>query len=148
METQSQQEIEQQQYINKLRAEAEALQNSEPAISAKQAVSEVDNQVQRITGQVSDFLAQLPDNVSRFYQEYKLPVLSFAILVVTILLLRIGLAVLGAINGIPLVKPIFELIGMGYTGWFIYRYLLKGSTRQELVANVDSIKNEVIGANR
>ncbi|GFP85353.1 protein curvature thylakoid 1a chloroplastic [Phtheirospermum japonicum] len=32
--------------------------------------------------------------------------------------------VVGAINSIPLVPKIMELVGLGYTGWFVYRYLL------------------------
>jgi len=37
------------------------------------------------------------------------------------------------------------LIGMGYTGWFVYRYLLKASNRQELLTEVDSFKEQVVG---
>ena len=130
METQEQ--AQQQEYATKLQNEA---------------TSQFDSQVQRITQQVSNFLAELPSNVNRFYQEYKLPVLSFVALVVGIVVLRVGLAVIGAINSIPLVKPIFELIGMGYTGWFVYRYLLNSSARKELVENIDSTKKEVLGSN-
>ncbi|BDA75102.1 hypothetical protein RIVM261_032810 [Rivularia sp. IAM M-261] len=130
METQEQ--AQQQEYATKLQNEA---------------TSQFDSQVQRITQQVSNFIAELPSNVNRFYQEYKLPVLSFVALVVGIVVLRVGLAVIGAINSIPLVKPIFELIGMGYTGWFVYRYLLNSSARKELVENIDSTKKEVLGSN-
>lgn len=130
METQEQ--AKQQEYATKLQNEA---------------TSQFDSQVQRITQQVSNFLAELPSNVNRFYQEYKLPVLSFVALVVGIVVLRVGLAVIGAINSIPLVKPIFELIGMGYTGWFVYRYLINSSARKELAENIDSTKKEVLGSN-
>ncbi|KAL5061253.1 hypothetical protein RYX36_032857 [Vicia faba] len=30
----------------------------------------------------------------------------------------------GAINSVPLLPKIMELVGLGYTGWFVYRYLL------------------------
>lgn len=130
METQEQ--AKQQEYATKLQNEA---------------TSEFDTQVQRITQQVSNFLAELPNNVNRFYLEYKLPVLSFVALVVAVVVLRVGLAILGAINSIPLVKPIFELIGMGYTGWFAYRYLLSSSNRKELAQTIDSTKKEVLGNN-
>ena len=119
METQEQ--AQQQEYATKLQNEA---------------TSQFDSQVQRITQQVSNFIAELPSNVNRFYQEYKLPVLSFVALVVGIVVLRVGLAVIGAINSIPLVKPIF-----------VYRYLLNSSARKELVENIDSTKKEVLGSN-
>ncbi|XP_019460230.1 PREDICTED: protein CURVATURE THYLAKOID 1A, chloroplastic-like isoform X2 [Lupinus angustifolius] len=32
--------------------------------------------------------------------------------------------VLGAINSVPLLPKLLELVGLGYTGWFVYRYLL------------------------
>uniref|UniRef100_K3XZX8 Cyanobacterial aminoacyl-tRNA synthetase CAAD domain-containing protein n=1 Tax=Setaria italica TaxID=4555 RepID=K3XZX8_SETIT len=32
--------------------------------------------------------------------------------------------VVGAINAVPLLPKILELVGLGYTGWFVYRYLL------------------------
>ena len=96
-------------------------------------------------GKISEFLAKLPDYISRFYQEYKLPVLSFALLVVAIISLRVVLAVLNAFNGIPLAQPLFELIGMGYTVWFTSRYLLKKSNRKELAAEIGSMKKQILG---
>ena len=30
----------------------------------------------------------------------------------------------GAINYLPLIPKILELVGLGYTAWFVYRYLL------------------------
>lgn len=32
--------------------------------------------------------------------------------------------IVGAINSLPLLPKIMELVGLGYTGWFVYRYLL------------------------
>ncbi|ESQ37747.1 hypothetical protein EUTSA_v10029019mg [Eutrema salsugineum] len=32
--------------------------------------------------------------------------------------------VVGAINSVPLLPKVMELVGLGYTGWFVYRYLL------------------------
>jgi hypothetical protein len=54
---------------------------------------------------------------------------------------------LGAINEIPLLAPTFELIGLIYSGWFLYRYLLKASNRQELFQDINSIKDQVLGKN-
>ena len=140
METQ----VKEQEYINDSEAAVE-LHNSASATQAEQVSAELNNQAQRISKQVSDFFAELPDKISRFYQEYKLPVISFALLVAAIISLRIVLAIVGAVNGIPLVRPIFELIGMGYTFWFTYRYLLKDSTRKELAAGFGLTKKEIVG---
>ncbi|RVW37169.1 Protein curvature thylakoid 1A, chloroplastic [Vitis vinifera] len=32
--------------------------------------------------------------------------------------------IVSAINSVPLLPKIMELVGLGYTGWFVYRYLL------------------------
>ncbi len=58
---------------------------------------------------------------------------------------RVILAVLDAINDIPLAQPVLELVGISYTTWFIFRYLLKDSTRQELVAEIDSVRKQILG---
>jgi hypothetical protein len=55
------------------------------------------------------------------------------------------LAVLDAINDIPLLSPVFELVGIGYTAWFVYRYLLKVETRKELGEEFKSLKGQVVG---
>ncbi|MEH1819667.1 MAG: CAAD domain-containing protein [Nostoc sp.] len=64
---------------------------------------------------------------------------------ITVTALRIFLAVLKAINDIPLVSPFLELIGLGYTIWFAFRYLLKDSTRQELAVEIRLLKKHILG---
>lgn len=103
------------------------------------------NQLQIVGSKVSNFLAQLPEYIGKFYQEYKLLVISFALLVVAVIALRVVLALLNAVNAIPLVNPFLEIVGIGYTIWFTFRYLLKASTRQELAAEISSLKKQLVG---
>lgn len=100
---------------------------------------------QQIGTQISDFLANLPDKTARFLLEYNQQIITVALIITTFIALKIVLAVLDAINDIPLVYPTFELIGIGYTTWFFFRYLLNGSTRQELDAQIQFIRNEIYG---
>ncbi|KAK1376672.1 putative cyanobacterial aminoacyl-tRNA synthetase, CAAD domain, protein CURVATURE THYLAKOID 1 [Heracleum sosnowskyi] len=51
----------------------------------------------------------------------------------------------GAINSIPLLPKIMELVGLGYTGWFVYRYLLFKSSRKELATDIESLKKKIAG---
>ncbi|KAI4328867.1 hypothetical protein L6164_021190 [Bauhinia variegata] len=53
--------------------------------------------------------------------------------------------IVGAINSVPLLPKIFELVGLGYTGWFVYRYLLFKSSRKELAEDIEEIKKKVTG---
>lgn len=52
--------------------------------------------------------------------------------------------VVGSINRIPLLPRIFELIGLGYSSWFTYRYLLFKSNRQELIKEVEDLKRNTL----
>ncbi|KAK4746465.1 hypothetical protein SAY87_012777 [Trapa incisa] len=53
--------------------------------------------------------------------------------------------VVGAINSVPLLPKFMELVGLGYTGWFVYRYLLFKSSRKELVTDIEAIKKKIAG---
>ncbi|XP_066371525.1 protein CURVATURE THYLAKOID 1A, chloroplastic-like [Miscanthus floridulus] len=53
--------------------------------------------------------------------------------------------VVGAINAVPLLPKILELVGLGYTGWFVYRYLLFKESRKELAADIETLKKKIAG---
>ncbi|CAN6478555.1 unnamed protein product [Victoria cruziana] len=54
--------------------------------------------------------------------------------------------VVGAINSVPLLPKIMELVGLGYTGWFVYRYLLFKSSRKELASDIEELKKKIAGS--
>ncbi|KAL7203262.1 hypothetical protein ACSBR2_016540 [Camellia fascicularis] len=53
--------------------------------------------------------------------------------------------VVGAINSVPLLPKIMELVGLGYTGWFVYRYLLFKESRKELATDIEVLKKKIAG---
>eukprot|EP00244_Chara_vulgaris_P007071 TRINITY_DN2653_c0_g2_i1.p1 TRINITY_DN2653_c0_g2~~TRINITY_DN2653_c0_g2_i1.p1 ORF type:complete len:223 (+),score=60.93 TRINITY_DN2653_c0_g2_i1:70-669(+) len=55
-------------------------------------------------------------------------------------------SVASAVNSVPLLPKLLELIGLGYTSWFVYRYLLFKDTRQELLNEIEDLKAKVTGA--
>ncbi|BDI17056.1 hypothetical protein ANSO36C_28580 [Nostoc cf. commune SO-36] len=140
-------ELQQDQYVNTASPnQIEALKGSESGnLAMLPPASKNEEQWQKIGKQISIFLAKIPEYTGRFYQEYKSLIVSFALLVITVTALRIFLAVLNAINDIPLLSPFLELIGLGYTIWFIFRYLLKDSTRQELAAEIRLLNKQTLG---
>jgi hypothetical protein len=95
--------------------------------------------------QVSDFLSTLPEYLGSFFSQYKQPLVTLGLVLSTIVTVKVLLAVLDALNDLPLVAPTFELIGIGYSIWFVYRYLLKASTRQELTSEITTLKSQVVG---
>ncbi|KAG0455043.1 hypothetical protein HPP92_024335 [Vanilla planifolia] len=40
---------------------------------------------------------------------------------------------------------LLELVGLGYTGWFVYRYLLFKSSRKELAEDFEALKKKIAG---
>jgi CAAD domains of cyanobacterial aminoacyl-tRNA synthetase len=97
--------------------------------------------------QISGFLATLPEYVGSLFNKYKQPLVVIGAIVTAIVAVKVLLAILDSLNDIPLVAPTFELIGIGYSAWFIYRYLLKASTRKELTNEITTLKSQVVGRN-
>ena len=95
--------------------------------------------------QVKQILAELPDYIGEFFSDNKRPIVTVGLFFGAIVSLKLTLAILDAINDIPLLSPTFELVGIGYTFWFVYRYLLQASTRQELSEEIKNFKSEVLG---
>ncbi|MBA2749294.1 MAG: CAAD domain-containing protein, partial [Tatlockia sp.] len=87
---------------------------------------------QWLVTQVVDFLSQLSENLGSFFSESQSLLINLGLIFGAIIAFRVSLAVIVAINEIPLVAPTFELVGIGYSIWFINRYLLNTSHRQEL----------------
>ncbi|KAL3159929.1 hypothetical protein ABBQ38_010323 [Trebouxia sp. C0009 RCD-2024] len=63
-----------------------------------------------------------------------------------VVLLWFSSTIVSAVNSVPLVPKLLELVGLGYTSWFVYRYLLFKSSRQELIQDVDELKKKITGA--
>ncbi|CAG9461209.1 unnamed protein product [Pedinophyceae sp. YPF-701] len=64
-----------------------------------------------------------------------------------IVALWLASTVVGAVNSVPLLPKLMELIGLSYSAWFVYRYLLFKSSRQELVADIEDLKKKITGGN-
>ena len=101
---------------------------------------------QKTSQQVKTFVADFYGFVIEFWSDNKSLVTAIGFSLGLIVLLKILLAVLGAINDLPLLAPTFEFIGIIYVGWFTFRYLLRGSSRQELGDNINSVKSQVLGS--
>lgn len=107
--------------------------------------SDTTEQIQVVWDKVSGVLGNLPDYVTEFFKEYQRPLITVGLILGAVVSVKLLLAILNTINEIPLLAPTFELIGLVYTGWFVYRYLLKDTNRQELSENVVSLREQVLG---
>ncbi len=94
---------------------------------------------QEIVSRSYNFLAALPSDIDRLFNQYKQLITSIALIIGIAIALKVVLAIIDALNDIPLVAPTLELIGIGYSIWFISRYLLMASKRQELVQQTQAL---------
>jgi CAAD domains of cyanobacterial aminoacyl-tRNA synthetase len=94
---------------------------------------------------VMDVLAKIPDYIAQFFSDYRQPLLTVGLFVLGIVTVKITLAVLDAIDDVPLLAPVLEIVGIGYTAWFVWRYLWKAENRRELLAEIEAIKTQIFG---
>jgi glutamyl-tRNA synthetase len=106
---------------------------------------EANNQFQGIKGQALEILAELPGILSKFFNQNRKPIITVGLILAVGIGIKVTLAVIDALNDIPLLAPTFELIGIVYSGWFVWRYLLRASNREELWAEIQSFKEQLIG---
>ncbi len=102
-------------------------------------------QFKQISEKISAFLAGLPEYLSDFFGEYRRPLITLGLIFGGIVTVKMTLALLDAVDDIPLLAPLFEMVGFGYTIWFVYRYLLKAENRQELGKEVENLKGQIVG---
>ncbi|MEM8829617.1 MAG: CAAD domain-containing protein [Cyanobacteria bacterium P01_G01_bin.19] len=104
-----------------------------------------DTQVQEYLNIGTSFLSKIFDYIKEFIDENQKLLVNLLLIFLGIVAVKVTLAVVAAINDIPLLAPMFELVGLGYTGWFVYRYLLTTASRKELGQEFESLKAQVVG---
>ncbi len=126
-----------------LNTESPGLSTEAPGAIAKP--SPADKPVQEWLEIGKDFLSKIYDYIGEFISDNEKLLVNLLLIFLAILAVKITLAILAAINDFPLLSPLFELIGLGYTAWFVYRYLWKESSRQELKDEFKALKSQVMG---
>ena len=94
---------------------------------------------------IQDFFDDPFKYVKEFWQQYKSIIINLAIAIAAIFAVKVVVNIISFITSLPLLSPLFELIGFGYSAWFVYRYLLKAQTRQELSSKIEEIKQSILG---
>jgi CAAD domains of cyanobacterial aminoacyl-tRNA synthetase len=101
---------------------------------------------EQIAKQVKDFATKLIQQMqTSFSVEQKSAAIVAVLIIVAIPVIILANKVLNVIDGIPLLEPILELVGLLYTFWFVYRYLIFAQSRKELVDSITGIKSKIMG---
>ena len=85
---------------------------------------------------------ELLDNI-KFDTEDYLPIALYG--TGALVALYLASAVVGAIDAIPVFPKLMELVGLVYSFWFSYRYLIFKNDREELFAKLGELKQEILG---
>ncbi|KMZ71960.1 hypothetical protein ZOSMA_171G00380 [Zostera marina] len=62
------------------------------------------------------------------------------------LALLLSSAIVGALDSVPLLPKIMEVIGFGFSIWFSYRYLIFKKNRDELIVKLKDLKQQIVGS--
>ena len=117
-----------------------------PAISeAPETVEPPQFDIQAVKDRVLNVISDLPEAFGNFFSEYQRPLWTVVGIILIVVTAKALVGVLDSINDVPLVKSTLEIVGMGYSVWFVYRYLLRSENRQELLAKFQSWKAEFLG---
>ncbi|WP_371416820.1 CAAD domain-containing protein [Dolichospermum sp. UHCC 0259] len=109
------------------------------------AAKESESQWQQIIRQIVEFLNRLPDYVGSVFNNNKKGLTTVVLILSAFVTVKVAIALLDAVNDFPLLQPILELIGLFYSIWFTFRYLIKYETRQELAQKFNAFKQESLG---
>ncbi|NER34277.1 MAG: glutamate--tRNA ligase [Oscillatoria sp. SIO1A7] len=145
-ETPSTEEEAQPETVEPIASQEPAETPSTPSVpeTAEETISPI-RQLQAIGQKVLLVLSDLPEYVIGFFGEYQKLLAAIALIIGALLSIKILVAVVDTFNSLPLFTVFFEVIGIGYSGWFICRYLLAAKSRQELLEIIQDFKKQIAG---
>ena len=129
--------MQQTEYINTNPVVSETSESID--LTTQSIAKQLEVQGRQFGNNITVFFAEIPENISRFFQKYKQPITNILLGLSALIAVRVLFAVVAALNDIPLLAPTFQLIGIFYSVWFINRYLLKKPNREELVKKLQSL---------
>lgn len=123
-----------------------SLVQSNRTSSDQLSVSSAFEKVVQVGWGLSTVIGQIPQYWADFWQAYQNPVKLLLGILAGFITLKIVLAILIAINELPLLGSLLELVGLTYGGWFFFRNLVSFVNRQEILAKFQGLKEYVWGS--
>jgi CAAD domains of cyanobacterial aminoacyl-tRNA synthetase len=129
------------------KAESQVTASLEEAGSLAPLAAEEDStaEIKAMLGKGVEVISNLDTILGNFFNEYRQLIVSLGLVFGAIVSVKLTLALLSALNEIPLVEPLLELVGLGYTAWFVIRFMLKSEKRQEFYTKFSDTKDSVLG---
>ena len=99
----------------------------------------------KVGNRLVSLLDQLPDQLSATIKKYQQPFTLLAIILGSLVVLQLIASLSGAIHEFPFLAPFLRLVGVGYSGWFIYQNLLFVEERNKTLSRINNLKQEIFG---
>jgi hypothetical protein len=117
-----------------------------PDTSASSAASEISPGVAELQETLANFQGFVEsfrpgETLKEFYEKYKTLIIFTVGGLILLISFKILLAVLEVINGIPLLSPVFEVIGIGFT----VRYTIDSEGRNKLFQGIKDRWDGILG---
>ena len=115
-------------------------------MKSEQSISSTNGQWRQFGDTTSAYITNVQNSIGEFFQQYQSLLATLGWILAALISVKVLLAVLDAINDIPLLGLFLELVGIGYTIWFVSRYLLTATSRQALTGELNNFKKQVFKA--
>lgn len=116
-----------------------------PATESEETIESTAEVWRSIQATMTAVFANATVYIGEFFKNNRRSLTTLGWIVLAFLAARFLFAVVDAIDDIPLVTPLLELIGFVYVVRFVWRYLLRQNDRQEFMQTLDRVKAEVFG---
>jgi CAAD domains of cyanobacterial aminoacyl-tRNA synthetase len=131
--------------LKKVETTVEASLEAAGSLAPLASEGESTAELKAMLGKGVEVISNLDTILGKFFNEYRQLIVSLGLVFGAIVSVKLTLALLSALNEIPLVEPLLELVGLGYTAWFVIRFMLKSEKRQEFYAKFSDTKESVLG---
>lgn len=102
--------------------------------------------LQTFQAKMTTFLADATTYTTTFFNNNRRLLTTLGWIVLAFLGVRLVFGALDALDDVPLVAPILELIGFVYVVRFVWHHLIRETDRQELLQRLNRAKSEVLGS--
>jgi hypothetical protein len=104
---------------------------------------EAERQLHQTSQHTSDFLANFPFYLYHFISQNRRAMINTLLALALFITLRLIFAVLDVLDDVPLLSPLLQLVGLGYSLWFMNRHLLKAESRRELLQRIQGVTRDL-----
>ncbi len=100
---------------------------------------------EKVLDSVLQFLDSPTESVQIFFSDYKRPALSLAVILGTIMTYRVLDSMLDAVDELPGLRGLFQLVGLFYVGRLAARRLFRAEERQRAIAELQETWGKIVG---